>query len=147
MTDTRASFTYELVASATLFAGMVAVNIVWKKPDLTLTFIGQVFYALSFVVIAVSWRRFSAALAREDLAASCLAGITFALVFVYVIDTMVGGTFVRVSLYRHYWHGAPYPPSEPLMSIFHESILLWLICGAACIIWRLRRVARAHQTP
>lgn len=146
MTGLHQSFMRELAATATLIAAMIALNIVNGKSDMTLTPLGQLSYAMLFVVIAVAWRRFSAAVARDDLVASCLAGITFAVVFIYLIDTIVGGTFVLVSLYGHFKYGADWPRSQPmLLRVFSESILVWLAFCAASIIWRLRQAVRARQ--
>jgi hypothetical protein len=147
MKETNASFAREVAATATLIAAMIALNIVTGKSGMTLTVPGQLAYVSLFVVIAVAWRRFSAAVDRDDLVASCLAGITFAVVFIYLIDAIVGGTFVLVSLFGHFKYGADWPRSHPmLLRVFAESILVWLAFCAGSIIWRLRRAVRTRQS-
>lgn len=109
---------------------------------LTLTLRGHAAFLLLIGVIVVAWRRFSAAVARGDLAVSCLAGVRFAVLFVYLVDDIVGATFVRLAVLGQVGYRIP-NSSETLVGIGNQTILAVLIVGGLLVIWRLWQATRS----
>ncbi len=105
-------------------------------------FWGQVAFLLLIGVIVVAWRRFSAAVARGDLAVSCLAGVRFAVLFIYLVDDIVRETFVRIAVLGQVGYGIP-NFSDRLLPIARESVLVLLIAAALLVIWRLWQATRS----
>ena len=78
-----------------------------------------------------------------DLAVACLAGVRFAILFVYLIDDIVREAFVRIAVLGQFGFGIP-NFSDRLRPIAYESVLAFLIAAALLVIWRLWQ---ATQSP
>ena len=140
-TQNQQSFRIELAVTAVLAAAAFALAIINKNTGLTLTFWGQVAFLLLIGVIVVAWRRFSAAVARGDLAVSCLAGVRFAVLFIYLVDDIVSATFVRFAVLGQVGYQIP-NFSGKLIAIGSHTILVLLIAAALLVIWRLWQSTR-----
>ena len=143
-TQNQQSFRIELAVTAGLVAAAFALAIVNKNTDLTLKFWGQVAFLLLIGVIVVAWRRFSAAVARNDLAASCLAGVRFAVLLIYFVDDIVSATFVRIAVLGQVGYRIP-TFSETLVGIGSQTILAVLIAAGLLVIWRLWQATRSPE--
>ena len=141
-TQNQQSFKIELAVTAGLVAAAFALAIVNKKSGLTLTLWGHAAFLLLVGVIVVAWRRFSAAVARGDLVVACLAGVRFAILFVYLIDDIVREAFVRIAVLGEFGFGIP-NFSDRLRPIAYESVLAFLIAAALLVIWRLWQATRS----
>ncbi len=135
-------FKIELAVTAGLVAAAFALAIVCKNTDLTLRFWGHAAFLLLIGVIVVAWRRFSAAVARGDLAVSCLAGVRFAVLLIYFVDDIVSATFVRIAVLGQVGYRIP-NFSETLVGIGNQTILAVLIAGGLLVIWRLWQATRS----
>ena len=141
-TQNQQSFKIEIAVTAGLVAAAFALAIINKNTDLTLKFWGHVAFLLLIGVIVVAWRRFSAAVARGDLAASCLAGVRFAVLLIYFVDDIVSATFVRIAVLGQVGYRIP-NFSETLVGIGSQTILAVLIAAGLLVIWRIWQAARS----
>ena len=73
---------------------------------------------------------------------SCLAGIRFAILFVYLIDAIAREAFVRIAVLGEFGFGIP-NFSDKLRPVAFESVLAFLIAAALLVIWRLWRATRS----